>query len=474
MNYTKAFRHLSIVSAIAITGAYFLTKEEAPVVKLSPLLDLSVKKDIFAFNSKEAFALHTRDGSTVYIDANSFERKDGKAIIGDVEVSFREYHNVMDVIRSRVIMTYDSAGVKYHLQSAGMFDIEGNNAGSAIQLKEGKEIRIDLLTKTNGGKFNFYKFENNAWRFLHKDESFSEKGGRGLEEIEQEIIEVSEKIKKIVSVMPIKPSVVDDNKLNIKIDFKAKEFPELAVFKDVLFEFVDAEMSVENFEKYDWDFVEINKKENGIYQLSVYSDGDKYVFNTKPVIANDQESGVFATLFNKYETELSFKRGIAKALNVEKMIKFRAAEMERKSSLRAYQSLNLQASETEKTRARLIRSFQISSFGMYNSDCPANLPEGPIFAANFKASDSDSLKHHYAYLVEKNTKRLFTFYPANYSNFRCDPKSNNMIVILTDSNRLYACDSNAFKGVGNRPSHEFELSFKEIDSELSIKSELNF
>ena len=65
---------------------------------------------------------------------------------------------------------------------------------------------------------------------------------------------------------------------------------------------------------------------------------------------------------------------------------------------------------------------------------------------------------------------------STYSNFKCDPKSDNMIVILTDSNRIYACDNSGFAGAGTKASHEFELDFKEIDSEseMSIKSELNF
>jgi hypothetical protein len=158
------------------------------------------------------------------------------------------------------------------------------------------------------------------------------------------------------------------------------------------------------------------------------------------------------------------------------MTLFRSSEKKRKSSLASYKALNAQRSETEETRSRLLRSFQIASFGMYNSDCPANLPEGPMFVAYFKASDDDSLKHHYAYLIEKNTKRFFTFYPSTYSSFKCDPKSDNMIVILTDSNRIYACDNDGFNGVGTKASHKFELDFKEIDSEseMSIKSELNF
>jgi hypothetical protein len=294
--------------------------------------------------------------------------------------------------------------------------------------------------------------------------------------IEEELIKVGKRIEEIKLEMPIKPSPVNHDKINIKIDFSELEFPELAGFKDVLFEFVDDKMNVERFEEFDWDFVEINKKETKIYQLSVYSNGDKYVFDTKPVIKIGQDSGTFAKLFNKYQEKLLVQKGIEKSLNVKKMTLLRRDENKRKSRLRSYISLNAKKSKTEKTRTKLIRSFQISSFGMFNSDCPANLPEGPMFVADFKATDGDSLKHNYAYLVEKNTKRLFTYYPQTYSSFRCNPKSENMIVILTDSNRIYACNNEAFKGVAEKVTHKFDLDFKEIDSEseLSIKKELNF
>lgn len=477
MNSTSAIRNLVILSAITISGLYFLSNKKNESVELpNSLKEIKVKDEVFVFNSEESFALHTRDGSVVYIDENSFEYSDGTMLKGDVEVSFKEYHNIMDVIKSRVKMTYDSAGVKYHLQSAGMFEISGKKNGKEIQVKNGKELRVDLMTQTNGGKFNFYKFENNNWSFLHKDESFAKQDGKGLSEIEEELINVADKIREIESDMPIKPDLIDDEKLNIKLDFKEFEFPELAGFKDVLFEFLDDEMSAESLEGFDWDFVEINKIEKEIYRLSVYSKGKKYMFNTKPVIGNHQKLGVFSRLFNKYKKELAVQTAIAKSLNVDKMSLLRSSENKRISSLITYKNISVNKSKTEQTRAKLIRSFQISSFGMFNSDCPANLPEGPMFVADFKAVDNDSLEHRYAYLVEKNTKRLFTFYPQNYSNFRCDPKSNNMIVVLTDSNRIYACDNKAFEGVGMKSTHEFKLGFIEVDSEseLSIKNELNF
>ena len=476
MQLLKVISCFAIISTCLVAAIYWSSDQKQNAVEFELIRDVSVAPDVFFFDATKPFALHTKKGSVVYVTANSFEFNDGSEVKDNVELSFKEYHNVIDVIKSRIKMSYDSAGVKYYLQSAGMFVVTGESNGREVVLKNDKVLQVDLLTKTYGGKFNFYKFENDAWRFLHKDMSFSSPNKNRIEEVEEAILSVNNKINKIKSEMPFKPKSIDNNQLNVKIDFNTEEFPELAGFNDVIFEFIDENVNAEGLENIDWDYVEISKQESGIYQLSIYNDGNKYIFNTIPVLNPDQNTGVFATLFNKYEKELIKQQSIAKALNVEKMKLFSKSEDNRKSSLINFHDLYAKKSETDKTRAKLVRSFQISSFGMYNSDCPANLPEGPLFVADFKASDDDSLKHKYAYLVEKNTKKLFAFYPKNYNKFRCDPKSDNMIIILTDSNRIYACDNSEFSGVGSKARHEFSLDFKEInsDSELSIKKGLNF
>jgi len=368
MKSSKTFGYLAIASSAVLASIYFSFDRKQDTVEVKSIRDVSVQSDLFVFDASKSFALHTKEGSVVYIAENSFQFKDGSELEGDVEISFKEYHNVIDVIKSRVKMSYDSAGVRYHLQSAGMFDVSGESEGREVELKAGKSLQVDLLTNTNGGKFNFYKFENDSWNFVHKDMSFSNQDERRVADLEESILNVNNRIKEITTEMPLKPKRIDNNKLNVKIDFNAEEFPELAAFNDVLFEFVDDKLNAKDLENIDWYYVEITKQENEIYQLSVYSDGTKYVFNTIPVLSANQITGVFATLFNKYEKELTHQKSIAKSLNIEKMKLFRKSEDTRKASLRTYQNLHAKKSSTDKTRDKLIRSFQIYSFGMYNSD----------------------------------------------------------------------------------------------------------
>lgn len=482
MKTGKIVMGLSAAIAIGVSGVYLNDDQELDSIREVAEIstnDMNVNQNIessFSFNANENIQLNTKDGSIIYIDANSFEFSNGEAVKEIVDVRFKEYHNVIDVIKSRIEMQYDSAGTKYHLQSAGMFEITGTSQGKPIQFKKGKTASVELVTNTEGGKFNFYKFEKEGWKFLYKDNNFTKNLKPKLKKLEDKISALENEVEVIEEEMPFSPGKADPNKLNVKVEFSKKEFPELSGFQDLLFEFINDSIVKDDFEQYDWDYVEIEKGNSGTYQLLFFHEGDKYAFNAKPVLESGQENGAFATLFNGYTEELKHKKELKKDLQLKRVKLYKKDEKKRDSSLLAYKVMMAQQEATNDTGAKLRRAFQIASFGLFNCDCPANLPEGALFVADFSAEDSDSLNHHQAYLVEKNTKRLFTYYESAYSKFQCNPASENMIVVLTDSNQIYTCDNSEFKGVRNGKQHEFSLELKEVNtkSELTIKAGLNF
>lgn len=473
---------LGAALAIGVSGVYLSSSDSQELMEVSydqipEKVDLKPNlENSFSFNANENVQLKTKDGSLIYIDANSFEFENGDPVKTSINIGFKEYHNVIDVIKSGIEMRYDSAGVQYHLQSAGMFEIKGFSEGKSIRFKQGKAASVELVTHTEGGRFNFYKFEKEGWKFLHKDNNFTKNLDSKRLNLEERISKVEEEVLEIEKVMPHKPGKADPSKLNVKVEFSKKEFPELAGFKDLLFEFIHDSIVQDDFEQFDWDYVEIEKKKAGEYLLLFFHNGDKYAFNAKPVLESGQENGAFANLFNSYTEELKHKKDLAKQLQLKRVKLYKKDEKKRDSSLTAYRAIIAQQSATDDTGAKLRRAFQIASFGLFNSDCPANLPEGALFVANFSAANNDTLKHHKAYLVEKNTKKLFTYYEGNYASFQCNPESNNMIVVLTDSNQIYTCNNNEFEGVRTGKSHEFSLDLKKVNtkSEMTIKAGLNF
>jgi len=90
------------------------------------------------------------------------------------------------------------------------------------------------------------------------------------------------------------PKEANPNLDNLVIDFNKDEFPELAIFKDVKFEFVDrhekAKDGVDNL----WEDVSVTRKEKGRYIVE-FSKGDvKKSFTTVPVLEKAALEKVFA------------------------------------------------------------------------------------------------------------------------------------------------------------------------------------
>ena len=64
-------------------------------------------------------------------------------------------------------MTYDSAGVVYHFESAGMLDIKAFQNDEKIALADGNSIDFQFNSTTAENGFNFYSLneETGTWTY---------------------------------------------------------------------------------------------------------------------------------------------------------------------------------------------------------------------------------------------------------------------------------------------------------------------
>jgi len=62
-------------------------------------------------------------GSRIVVPAAAFMNDYGSLISGEVEIFYREMHDHVDFFMAGIPMTYDSAGVTYSMESAGMVEI---------------------------------------------------------------------------------------------------------------------------------------------------------------------------------------------------------------------------------------------------------------------------------------------------------------------------------------------------------------
>jgi hypothetical protein len=479
-----------------------------------PISKLNVPYQKFKLKSEQGATFKTQSNSKIVVPKHAFVNKKGENIIGDVEIQFREFHNQADIIASGIPMKYDSAGIQSHLESAGMIDIKGFQNNEPVFINPKKEITIELQSTQSADKFNMYALDTVAqnWIYLHRDNSLKGQKGqldqKGVKrtfakvdsvmnenvitkklrkqideippKIELEKVVYSKKINQIQKVNePTKPTKAIEGRPKFQLDVSAKEFPELATFKNMVFEVGSENKNYNpNLSDITWSSAEISegnqKGKNYLLTLKLRNRIEKLI--VYPALSGkDYEAAI-----KIYDTKYSeYKNVLAKRIAEEKRLKL---EFEKKQAEYVAQQQKLNddllkerikiRQEQEKELAnqfnsignnqKVVRVFQISNFGIYNSDCPNTLPSGevlhPIYLVNV---NTPLLNVSSTYLICKDKNLVYNINPKEPLSF--NPNEKYSLCIIANG-KTYLCNAETFSK--NTSNKQNKINLSELSSEI--------
>ncbi len=339
--------------------------------------------------SKDTFIVH-HSGSLIHLKAGILVDKDGNEITEKVNIKYREFHNPLEGYLAGIPMNYDSAGAEYVFESAGMFDIRAKAQGKEVFIKAGEQIAVDMASKTDINT-NFYYFNESskAWENQGKDQL--------------SYLPMLNDSGTLISVVP-KKGQKGFYEFTLEVDNDL--YPELAVFEGLYFQ-VDTSNNSFSEKLYDvlWDEIFLDKSTNHQYTLTLVANAE-HVINAEPVLdsANfESAKQLFDEKYHAYcrklkEQKEERKKYLANLLkqNAQIMEAERNKVMAQLANEREQKKLNkkylavLDSIETAKRKQvedslnrlfeqkstmleasnYLIRKASITSFGLYNSDCP--------------------------------------------------------------------------------------------------------
>ena len=476
-----------------------------------PISKLNVPYQKFKLKNDQGATLVTQSNSKIKIPKNAFIDKKGETIIGDVEIQFREFHDQADIVASGIPMKYDSAGIQSHLESAGMIDIKGFQNNEPIFINPKKEITVELQSTQSADKFNMYALDTVAqnWIYLHRDNSLKgqlEKKGvkrtfsqvdsvmnenvitkklrKQIDEIPPKIdIEKATYSKKInqlpKSIEPTKPAKAIEGRPKFQLDVSAKEFPELATFKNMVFEVGSENKNYNsNLSEITWSSAEISegtqRGKNYLLTLKLRDRVEKLIVYPA-LTGKDYDEAIKA-----YDTKYSeYKNVLAKRLAEEKRLKL---EFEKKQAEYIAQQKKLnddlvkerikirQVQEKELANQfnsignnqKVVRVFQISNFGIYNSDCPNTLPSGevlhPIYLVNV---NTPLLNVSNTYLICKDKNLVYNINPKEPLRF--NPNEKYSLCIIANG-KTYLCNDETFSK--NTSNKQNKINLIELNSDI--------
>jgi hypothetical protein len=481
---TWKFYAMAALAGLMISGTFLLYSdgnEPSPKAEANglvsfvspPLSGVNVDYTAFLINASSDTILHYPSGSELHIPSNAFLDEHGLPVKGHVELRYREFHDAADYFVSGIPMTYDSAGMQYQFESAGMLDIRAFQDGKPLFVNTNEQINVAMASDVIGTRFNIYYLDTTAkkWSYMKEDvvlkeASLYDKSGESMPAIDAS----TERI-------PQAPEKASSNMSRFDIAFDKKLFPELAVYQDVSFQVSKDETTYDpKLAMSDWDNVKIARCADGIHYLVTFSNRtESHVFKVEPVFAGADYINarkVYAAKMKAYEHGLALhnEQLTAKRNKLDSTYRSQYALMNAANS-RAGAGLKSE-SQREASENKIRHEFEISRFGIWNSDCPSSLPTGKMIFAKFSDVNKKKFDFNHVYLVEKGRKAMFTYYPEAYKMFTYNPKVENTLWAVTKENKLAVFrvdDFSKIKSDKDTSNFIMEVSEIRINSVVELK-----
>lgn len=440
-NFFKKNWHYLSAGVILIIAALFTynnreekSVEKSQVFELAPPIEgVDVPYVVHTVNTNKAGEISYSTGSVIRFPENAFVDINGNPVSGKVDIHFREFHDLAEIFASGIPMTYDSANIQYHFESAGMFEIKGFQNGNPIYINKEKPVVVELASKQAGDYFNLYYLDSTGtWEFLEKDTAEGNQNSvasspvtekelddlnKSVKKLEKDVLATNKKLNKLIEKnIGYQPIPANDDLYAINLEFDDKEFPELVPFKGVIFEITeDNEDFTPELAKKDWDEIKLKKQLDGDYQIIMYSNLKKYTFLVRPVISNKNMAAanvVFDNLFIVYDEKLGGKLTTLQQERDSLKKVYKATSDSVENLNRVFIAGNFMNDSISESTNNITRIFTLENFGVFNSDCPQKLPKGALFEPLFVngANKEDTLTFEHLYLAELSKNTLFSLY----------------------------------------------------------------
>jgi len=468
----------------------------------SPASKLAVPSSTYAVNTSKPSRLKHPGGSQIVIPSNSFVDSKGKSIVGEVTIEYREFHDLADIIGSGIPMSYDSAGIRRHLQTAGMFQIAGSQNGQPVFIAPGKELEVNLASRNADPGFHQYLFDtvSGNWQYLKTDQAKAlssantEELKANLKVLKNELevvipkkidsvkIVVTQQIKQLpVYNTPVKPRKVETNRPTFKLDGSYSEFPELATFNNVVFE-VGSENKNSANDLYDvtWNDIKISQgPHKGInYFLTLRARNRTEKLVVYPVLSGkdyENASRLYAKKLEDYQNqleqrernekrllaELESKQGIYLEEQKQKQMQYEREQRQLQEMLAQQREVNAEQRQAAAgLTAKANRIFNIASFGLYNSDCPHVAFKGQLIHPVFIKKSDYPLRPLHVYLIDHTHQTVFDL-PAEQGFAVEVDKNTDYSFCVFMSDKVFLSDKASTNAVLNKNASKFTV--KELE-----------
>jgi len=403
-----------------------------------PLSDIQIENTTYQISAESDTILTYKTGSRLIIPGNAFLDKEGNKIKGDVKLTYREFTNSFDIYLAGIPMQYDSAGIEQVLETAGMIEINASFQGKPVFPNPQSKIQIQMNSFQKGNGYNVYKLDtvSGKWSYSGKDK-----------------VEIDDYNKSVASLPEIPPAPKKAGQFSFTIGDNTGKYPELSIYKNVLFEPVD-----NKYHGFSGTKITVKDSGNGIFNVSFIYDayGAHKEESCNCYLAFKEGAdynNAMKVYQNKNKTFIAKRNKMKQDLELQWKYYFDVKQKYTDSGLLDLfykkEVTNLKGEE------KITRTLQINGFGFINCDLPVSYPQGAELLAKYKDSEGNGIILNNIVLVEKGRNAIFRY----TTKIKFNPQKENILWGITSDNKLAYLTTTEF-GKVTQISGEYTFTMK--------------
>jgi hypothetical protein len=429
-----------------------IEKKEAQQFIHPPIKQAQVPFSEFEVDAVKGDTIFYNSGSVLIFPSDAFVDKEGKLITGKVNIQYREFIDPVDFFLSGIPMNYDSAGLNYTFESAGMCEITALQKGNPVFVNQKRKPEINIASDNTDPAQNLYYLDTaeKIWKNRGKSEIFLP-GKKAVQIVNS--VAVNEDIP-----VPVKPEKANNEMPTITVLIDPESFEELKSYNNLKFQLDKTDKNFDpNHSKEIWEDIKLMKGNRaGAYDIQFSKTNKSVRYKVRPVLSDKDYAKamqVYDSKIKAYQNKIKdriasnkenkaayikdslrniqIEKENARTAAMNKIIEKRNAEIEK---INADIENNNKLIRTENLNNRVLRSFALDNFGIWNCDRPISGENNIVVEAQFSIDGGGIRSIDYAYLFVKKFNGLFAM---TDERFAIPVNRENMIVAVVDGRFAY-------------------------------------
>lgn len=410
-----------------------VTKKEAFIKPPVPQWDVPFKSVFISVENDTVINLPS--GSSIWFPKNSLEDSAGNTVLSNIEVRYREFPSPAEIFLSGIPMVYDSAGTRSTFESAAMIEIYAFSNNKPLRIKPESNVEVSLVSHSQETNYNLYYLDTvkQNWTYQGKENIDIEENKRPSWPMKKKRFSTDTAISEPANlVKPELPPLANKDKWHLELDLVKGEFPELDAYNKTIFEIDESYKTLNRTHAQKvWDDVTLKPGPTSLsYYIHFRKGKDSCEYLVKPVLTGleyNRAKATYDSLYDAYTQALALRK-----------------ENESRRSAGADSTIRVtQSEESWATTMKVIHSFTIQNFGIWNCDRIRVLPNeatiNPVFTLN------DTIFKQTSYLADGSSNSLTTIYPDAAIHY--NKKAKNILWMVTYNNNLAVFTENDFQNL---------------------------